>query len=260
VGGGYGVGEAPPETIKKSFDSLMRVWAIIPAAGESRRMGGRIRKPFLTLQGVPILALTLVNLMRCPHIDNFLVCIRPEDMELGEREILPHLPSGRRIEWVEGGERRQDSVYRALLRVGSDVDLILIHDGVRPFVSLKLLNQAIRKTRIWRATVFGLPATETVKSVDQKGFVVSTLRRTSLWSIQTPQTFCKDLILDAYRRAYAEGFEGTDDASLVEREGKAVKVLLGSPENIKITTREDLSLAERILASWEPHDQGGPGL
>ncbi|MDH7499242.1 MAG: 2-C-methyl-D-erythritol 4-phosphate cytidylyltransferase [candidate division NC10 bacterium] len=223
-------------------------------------MGGRTRKPFLSLRGVPILALTLRNLMRCPHIDHFLVCVRAEDRGLGEREVLPHLPLARKIEWVEGGERRQDSVYRALSRVDPHVDLILIHDGVRPFVSSTLLDLAIRKTQIWKATVFGLPAKETVKSVDEKGFVVSTLERTSLWNIQTPQTFCKDLILDAYRSAYAQGFEGTDDASLVEREGKAVKVLLGSPENIKITSPEDLCLAEKILASWEPHGQGGPGL
>jgi len=258
--GDYRVGKTSPKKTKKSFDSLMRVSAIIPAAGESRRMGGCIRKPFLTLQGIPILALTLGNLMRCSCIAEFLVCIRPEDRELGERGILPHLPAGKRIKWVEGGESRQDSVYHALSRVDADVDLILIHDGVRPFVSLKQLNLAIQQTKIWKATVFGLPAAETVKFIDDKGFVARTLKKTSLWNIQTPQTFCKDLILDAYRRAYAEGFEGTDDASLVERGGKAVKVLLGSPENIKITTPGDLSLAEKILASWEPDGQGGTGL
>jgi len=216
-------------------------------------MGGRINKPFLPVRGIPILALTLANLMQCLQIKDFLVCIKPEDMELGEKEVLPRLPSGKRIEWVEGGARRQDSVYNALSRVGTDVDLLLIHDGVRPFVSLRLVETAIRKTRFWGATVFGLPATETVKSVNRKGFVVRTVERTSLWNIQTPQTFRKDLILGAYRKAYEEGFEGTDDASLVEREGKVVKVLLGSPENIKITTLEDLSLAEKILASWESH-------
>jgi 2-C-methyl-D-erythritol 4-phosphate cytidylyltransferase len=231
----------------------MRVSAIIPAAGESRRMGGRTKKPFLPVRGIPILALTLASLMRCVQINDFLVCIRPEDIELGEREVLPRLPSGKRIEWVEGGARRQDSVYNALSRVGADVDFILIHDAVRPFVSLKLLETALRKTRWWEATVFGLPATETVKSVNRKGFVVRTVERASLWNIQTPQTFRKDLILGAYRKAYEEGFEGTDDASLVEREGKAVKVLLGSPENIKITTPEDLSWAEKILASWDAH-------
>lgn len=227
----------------------MRVSAIIPAAGESRRMGGSTKKPFLTLRGIPILALTLGNLMQCPQIERFLVCIRSEDRGLSQREILPHLPSKGSIEWVLGGKRRQDSVYNALGRVDADTDLILIHDGVRPFVSPEMIEMALRETWLYGATVFGVPAMETVKAVNPEGFVVKTMRRDSLWNVQTPQTFHKDLILSAYHKAHEEGFEGLDDSSMVEREGGEVKVLLGSPENIKITTWEDLCLAEKILAS-----------
>jgi 2-C-methyl-D-erythritol 4-phosphate cytidylyltransferase len=227
----------------------MKVAAIVPAAGESRRMGGKIRKPFLTLHGVPILAVTLKNLMGCSQIEAFFVCIRIQDKELCCQEVLPHLPPEKRVEWVEGGERRQDSVYNALLRVGADADLIMIHDAVRPFVSSRMLKIAIEETLRWGATAFGLPAKETVKAVDEKGWVVRTIEREGLWNIQTPQTFERLLLQSAYREAFELSLEATDDASLVERTGTRVKVLLGSPENIKVTTPEDLLLAESIISA-----------
>ena len=230
----------------------MRVLAIVPAAGEGKRMGASTRKPFLSLGGIPILALTLRNLMRCPQIEHFLVCVHPQDQELAEREVLPHLPFPHRVEWVEGGRRRQDTVYNALSREKAEGDLILIHDGVRPFVAPHSVGKAIQETQEWGATVFGLPAVETIKAVNREGIVIKTIERGGLWSIQTPQTFHKDLIVSAYDMAYREGFEGPDDASLVERTGAKVKVLMGSRKNIKITTSEDLALAEGILASWEP--------
>jgi 2-C-methyl-D-erythritol 4-phosphate cytidylyltransferase len=231
----------------------MRVAAIVPAAGESRRMGGKIRKPFLTLQGVPILAVTLKNLMECSQIEAFFVCIRIQDKELCYQEVLPHLPSEKRVEWVEGGARRQDSVYNALLRVDANVDLVMIHDAVRPFVSSRMLKAAIRETSRWGATAFGLPAKETIKAVDEKGWVVRTIERDTLWNIQTPQTFERSLLQRAYQEAYENGLGGTDDASLVERTGRRVKVLLGSPENIKVTTPEDLLLAANILSTRDGH-------
>jgi 2-C-methyl-D-erythritol 4-phosphate cytidylyltransferase len=226
----------------------MRVAAIVPAAGEGKRMGEGRRKPFLLLGGRPILAVTLANLMRCPQLSEFLVCLREEDMEVGEREILPHLPLGREIRWVEGGARRQDSVFKALSRVSEETEMVLIHDGVRPFISSRLLSLAIEETKRWGATTFGLPVTDTIKLVRQDGLAVRTLDRGSLWVIQTPQTFRRDIILEAHRRAREEGFEGPDDASLVERLGREVKVLVGHPENIKITDYQDLSLAEKIAA------------
>jgi len=229
----------------------MRVLAIVPAAGEGTRMGASIRKPFLSLRGIPILALTLRNLMQCPQIGHFLVCIHPEDQEVAQREVLPLLPFPQRIEWVEGGRRRQDTVLNALGKKEADGDLIMIHDGVRPFVAPHSMGKAIQETQEWGATVFGLPAVETIKAVNPEGVVMKTIERGGLWSIQTPQTFRRDLILKAYDAAYREGFEGPDDASLVERTGAKVKVLMGSRKNIKITTPEDLALAEGILASWE---------
>ena len=227
----------------------MKVAAIIPAAGESRRMGGKIRKPFLLLHRVPILVVTLRNLMECPQIESFFVCIRPQDRELCHREILSYLPSEKRVEWVEGGERRQDSVHNALLRVDADADLIMIHDGVRPFVSSRMLKIAIEETLRWGATAFGLPVKETIKTVDEEGWAVRTIERDGLWNIQTPQTFERPILQSAYREAYELGLEATDDASLVERTGRRVKVLLGSPENIKVTTPEDLLLAEGIISA-----------
>jgi len=229
----------------------MKVAAIIPAAGESRRMGREIRKPFLRLQGMPILSVTLRNLMQSSQIDSFYVCIRAQDRKLCIEEILPHLPSGKRVEWVEGGKRRQDSVYNGLLRVDTDVDLILIHDGVRPFVCSHMVKTAIHETSQCGATAFGLPVKETIKVVNKEGYVVRTVDRDELWSIQTPQTFERVLLRTAHQRAYELDMQGTDDASLVEKLGERVKILLGSPENIKVTTPVDLSIAERIISKWD---------
>ena len=195
------------------------------------------------------MAVTLKNLMDCSQIEAFFVCIRIQDKELYCQEVLPHLPPEKRVEWVEGGKRRQDSVYNALLRVDADADLIMIHDAVRPFVSSRMLKIAIEETLRWGATAFGLPAKETVKAVDEKGWVVRTIEREGLWNIQTPQTFERLLLQSAYREALELSLEATDDASLVERTGRRVKVLLGSPENIKVTTPEDLLLAESIISA-----------
>ena len=148
---------------------------------------------------------------------------------------------------LPGGEERQDSVYRGLQALRGKADWVIIHDGVRPFVPLELIQRVLSETRRWKAVVVALPANETVKEVSLENEVVRTVDRRRLWIIQTPQSFEYPLILRAHEEARREGFFGTDDASLVERLGIPVKILHGSRFNFKITTPEDLVLAEALL-------------
>ena len=225
----------------------MRVVALIPAAGHGRRMGGEKPKAFLSLGGLPILAHTLQRFEDCPRVD----------------EVLPLVPPGKALDWAEeivrrsglkkvsrivpGGPERQESVYRGLRAIQGKADRVLIHDGVRPFVPPWLIRRVLSATPERKAVVVALPADETIKEGSAEYEVVRTVDRRGLWMIQTPQSFDFALILRAHEEARKEGFLGTDDASLVERLGIPVKILPGSRFNIKITTPEDLILAEAIL-------------
>jgi 2-C-methyl-D-erythritol 4-phosphate cytidylyltransferase len=148
---------------------------------------------------------------------------------------------------LPGGEERQDSVYRGLQALRGKADWVMIHDGVRPFVSPELIRQVLSEARRWKAVVAALPAGETVKEGSPENEVVRTVERNRLWMVQTPQAFEYPLVWRAHEEARREGFRGTDDASLVERLGIPVKILQGSRLNFKITTPEDLVLAEALL-------------
>lgn len=213
-------------------------------------MGGGVSKQFLPLGGIPILARTLLALEASRVFAEMVVVVPAEDLERCQEEIIE--PYGiSRAALVAGGNERQDSVYNGLKRASADAELILIHDGVRPFLSAELIWSIIQETRIHRATVVAIPAKETIKEVDEEGFAVVTPERRRLWISQTPQTFSHELIREAHERARTDGFHGTDDASLVERLGVKVKVIPGPFDNIKITTAEDLALAEWILKRRE---------
>ena len=225
----------------------MRIAALIPAAGQGKRMGAEKPKAFLPLGDRPILVHTLQKFEDCPQVD----------------EVLPLLPPGEGMDWagetvrrfglkkvsriLPGGEERQDSVYRGLQALRGKADWVIIHDGVRPFVPPELIQQVLSETRRWKAVVVALPASETIKEGSPENEVVRTVDRRRLWMIQTPQSFEYPLILRAHEEARREGFLGTDDASLVERLGIPVKILRGSRFNFKITTPEDLVLAEALL-------------
>jgi 2-C-methyl-D-erythritol 4-phosphate cytidylyltransferase len=150
---------------------------------------------------------------------------------------------------LSGGKERQDSVYKGLLALSKDTDIVLIHDGVRPFISTEKIGKSIEMCKKEKAVILALPVNDTVKRVDEE-YVVTTLDREKLWIAQTPQTFEYKLILEAYKKAIEDSFIGTDDSSLVERLGFKVRVLEGESQNIKITTREDLVLAEKIIESY----------
>lgn len=228
----------------------MNVTAIVPAAGLGRRAGGDVPKQFLLLRGMPILTRTLLNLTNPGLVNALVLVVPPGAEEWCQQHILAPYPLPPIIEIIPGGAERQESVFRGLQRRTAETQLVVIHDAVRPFVSPDLLRRTIEAAQTFRAAVAAVPAVETVKVVERE-LIRETPPRDRLWIAQTPQAFEGELIREAYRRAAADGFRGTDDAMLVERLGVQVKVVLSYPENMKITTAEDLQRAEQLLSRWE---------
>ncbi|MGD2098821.1 MAG: 2-C-methyl-D-erythritol 4-phosphate cytidylyltransferase [Desulfobacterales bacterium] len=224
-----------------------KVYAIIVAAGKGLRMQNSRRKQYIMLEGKPVLAHTLRAFNRCDPIDRMIVVLPVEELEFCRREIVPAAGVKKKIELVTGGIRRQDSVYNGLSAIKSDEGLVLIHDGVRPFVRQEHLLACIEGAEKQGACILGLPAFDTVKQVNASNEIVQTRSRDALWLAQTPQTFEIKLIKRAHARAKKDNFSGTDDASLVERIGTTVKIIPGSRSNIKITHPEDLKLARALL-------------
>jgi 2-C-methyl-D-erythritol 4-phosphate cytidylyltransferase len=226
----------------------MKAAAIIPAAGSGERMGGSIKKPYILLQGIPLLAHTLRVFAQAPGIAELIVTVSPGSEDYCRQEVVQSSALAKPVTVVAGGRQRQDSVRNGLAAVSAPVDMIMIHDGARPFVTLQMIADALEATLRKRATTMAVPVKDTVTEVEKDTAVIRrTLERDRLYLIQTPQTFERELICEAHRRACADGFTGTDDASLVERLGIPVSVIMGSYDNIKITTREDLLFAEAIL-------------
>jgi 2-C-methyl-D-erythritol 4-phosphate cytidylyltransferase len=233
---------------REGIGESMRVSALIPAAGMGKRMAAGINKQYLLLAGRPILAHTLAVFESTPFIDDVYLII-PEDEIIFCRENVVDrygFVKVRRI--VAGGSERQYSVLNGLRALESPDrdDIVIIHDGVRPFLPLPLLENSVETARLHDAALVAVQVKDTVKVV-KDGVVLETPPRESLWLAQTPQTFRYGLIHDAHERAAAEGWLGTDDASLVERIGKPVHIVRGDYGNFKITTPEDLVLAEAFL-------------
>jgi 2-C-methyl-D-erythritol 4-phosphate cytidylyltransferase len=227
----------------------MIVTAIVPAAGAGVRFGGAVKKQFIALNGLPILSHTLRALAASRALASIIVVVPPGE-ELKGREALELAGIDLETEVVPGGQARQDSVYIGLQRAKAETDLVLIHDGVRPFVSREVVLATVEAAKEWGAAIAAVPVIDTIKRVDTDGFVVETLQREQLWSVQTPQVFRYALLMQAHRAIREPGVVATDDAALVERIGGMVKVVRGSYENIKITSEEDLPLAGLILRRW----------
>ncbi len=226
---------------------MMRVVALIPAAGRGRRMGSQKTKAFLPLGGIPLLSRTLQKFEACSQVDEILPLVPAGDVPLWSEEILHRSGLKKVSRILPGGPERQDSVYGGLKAIEGQPDVVIIHDGVRPFVSPELIERTLLATRRHQAVVVALPAGDTIKEISGEGEVLKTLDRSRLWIIQTPQSFEFGLIIKAHEMAREEGFYGTDDAALVERLGIPVKVIEGSRFNFKITTPEDLILGEALL-------------
>ncbi len=241
----------------------MKVIAIIPAAGLGTRMSSsasaKTKKPgaskqFTELGGTPILIHTLRKFCASLDVGEIYVALRPNELE-GFRKRLEkedkHVLA--KVRLVEGGEHRQDSVGNAIKAItAANDDVVLVHDAVRPFVTSEIIHQVIEAARKYGAAIAGMPAVDTVKQVDRtsEGAVITaTIPREKVVMAQTPQGFRYDVIKKAFDEASADSFIGTDEASLVERSGHEVAVVMGSPRNIKITTPSDMELAEFYLKS-----------
>lgn len=230
-----------------SKEKAMKTVAIIPAGGAGSRMGGTIPKQYLLLGGIPILVRSLLAFQKTPEIDAIVLVLPPDDVEKTSQTISRDYNLPKVIRIVAGGTQRQDSVGNGLAALEEKYDIVVIHDGVRPFVTQEMIRQVIAEAERCGAVTLGVPAKDTLKRVDEKGFVETTLVRDGLWLTQTPQAFALPLLKRAYEEAAIDGHYGTDDASLVERMGVEVKMLLGSYDNIKITTIHDLEVGESIV-------------
>ncbi len=235
----------------KTKFNVHKTVAIIPAGGSGRRMGGNTPKQYLLLDGVPLLVHTLRIFHHAPSVDSVILVVPEEDITEVRNQIVEKYFFTKVKDVVSGGRERQDSVGNALKRIDDSDEIVVIHDGVRPLVSVKVIETAIARAKEVGAVAVGVRVRDTVKSLNEDGKVKKTVAREGLWLTQTPQVFKRDVILDAYRRAREEGFYGTDDASLVERAGIPVWMVPGAMENIKVTTRDDLSFCEMILKQWQ---------
>ncbi len=223
----------------------MTVTAIVPAAGTGRRFH-RKEKIFARLGGIPVVIRTIKALECSKEIDEIILLVRQKDIERIKRLLIKY-----RIKKVKkvlpGGKTRTESVFNGLEATKKNRDLILIHDGTRPFVTQDIIKRCIREAERSSASCTAIPVKPTLKFLDSRAFIECTPDRKRLWEAQTPQVFRSRLIIKAYKEAMKERIVATDDSSLVERLGKKVKIVRGSYRNIKITTPEDIKLAEMLL-------------
>lgn len=225
--------------------------AIVPAAGLGSRFapaGGGASKPFHALGGKPLVLWVLEALEASPEVAEIIPVFRPEDMEEGDRLI-----EGRGFSKINktaaGGRQRQDSVLNGLRLVGDPSSAVLVHDGARPFLDEALIRNTLEGLSGFDGAVAAVPPKDTIKEaeVGEAAVVGKTLDRALLWAVQTPQVFPYAVVMAAFEQAAEEGFYATDDSALVERRGGRVNIVMGSYENIKVTTPEDIHLAEAIL-------------
>ena len=226
-----------------------KVHAIIVAAGKGIRMRDSVRKQYIALDGVPIVKITLNKFAACQQVDQIILVVPKEDYDFCRKNILTPAIIQKDINLVAGGPERQHSVFNGLQTIEPDDGIVVIHDGVRPFIGQEQLASCIKGAAEFGACILGIPAFDTVKQVNTNNEIVQTYQRDTLWLAQTPQAFRAKLIIKAHETAKQDRFIGTDDASLVERLGQAVKIIPGSRSNIKITSKEDLELARAILQS-----------
>lgn len=249
--------------MKRESGEGLKVTAIIPAAGSGLRMKGKVPKQFLLLDGLPILVHTLKALELASKIDEVILVVPEAQISFCQTEIVNKYNLKKISKVIPGGEQRQDSVYEGLRAVSPDTDWVMVHDGVRPFVTQEMIESAIETAKKAKdGAVVAIPMRDTPKEVSsdlptaclpdrqgQAGQITRTLDRQRLWLAQTPQVFRRLLFLRAHEVARSQGIYGTDDAALVERLGGCVRIVLGSEENIKVTTPADLKLAEAIIAT-----------
>jgi 2-C-methyl-D-erythritol 4-phosphate cytidylyltransferase len=218
-------------------------------------MGGSVPKQFLALGGQPIILHALLALQHSPVIDEVILAVPQNELEYCLTEIVARHHFTKVTKVVPGGKERQDSVRHALEQVHEDVEIVLVHDAVRPFLTDRMVEEVVTVARAKGAAIVALPMKDTVKQVGADRVIERTVDRQTLWLAQTPQAFRRDWLLEAHRKAHAEGVHATDDAYLVEWFGHPVSVVEGSGDNIKITRPEDMVIGDAILAARRAQDQ-----
>lgn len=232
----------------------MKNSVIICAAGVGKRMKSAIAKQYIELRGRTILSYTIEAFQKSEDISNIIIVTGKDEIDYVKSEIVDKYNFSKVKAVVEGGKERQDSVYNGLKQM-KDADIVLVHDGVRPFVEQKDIHNIIEETKKYGACISGVRVKDTIKVCDENGYIKDTPARSTLWAAHTPQSFKYDIIKRAYESAYRDGVMGTDDSMLVERLGVRVKVVEGSYNNIKLTTPDDLYLGENILDELINHDE-----
>lgn len=222
--------------------------AIIVAAGEGTRMATDVRKPYLMLEGCPVVGHTLKAFDACDSIERIFLVVKEGDQSFCEQHIIGPLGLSKPICLVPGGSERQGSVFEGLKAVRSAADgIAVVHDGVRPFVTSALISGCIQGARDHGACILAVPSPDSLKVADGQGMIRRSIPRADVWLAQTPQAFRFNIIYRAHEEARRRGRRGTDDAMLVEMAGTTVKIISGSRYNFKITTRDDLNLARAML-------------
>lgn len=219
--------------------------AIIPCAGQGKRMKAHKNKVFLTLAGEPLICRTIRQIVSCGQIDEMIIAAAQEEVA-DMSQLLEQLNLNIPWQVVAGGSERQHSIQNALHKVSAQSNWVLVHDGARPFIEREKISQVIADAKLYGGAILGVPVKDTIKEVSNDQ-IVSTPDRSRLWAVHTPQVFRLDWLKEAYEYAQSTGFVGTDDASLVEQLGKTVHMTLDHEANLKITTPEDLKLAEMKL-------------
>jgi 2-C-methyl-D-erythritol 4-phosphate cytidylyltransferase len=220
--------------------------AIILAGGKGSRMGKPINKQYLNINGYPILYYTLKAFTECNCIDEIIVVVAEGEMDYCKEEIIEKYKFSKIKGIVIGGKERQDSVLNGLKAL-INCEIVLIHDGARPFISESIIRNAVVYANLYGAAACGVEPKDTIKIKDFLGFSLETPERKMLFCVQTPQTFKYDMILDCHKKIYEEGVKVTDDTMVVERYGNKVYLYEGSYNNIKITSPEDLEIGKHIL-------------
>jgi 2-C-methyl-D-erythritol 4-phosphate cytidylyltransferase len=232
---------------------MSRIAAIVPAAGLGTRMGAETPKQFLELDGMPLILFTLRRLAASAAITEFFISTRAEDI-VSLQDTVAKAGLGRPARVVHGGDTRQQSVANALAQVDPTTEIVLVHDAVRPFITLEQIERVIAEARTRGAAILGIPAIDTVKEVKRASLpqdvalITSTIPRERIVLAQTPQAFQYALIRDAFRSGQKDGVTASDEAGLVERLGHDVYVVQGSDRNLKITRPADMELARFYLA------------
>ena len=227
---------------------MKKIAAIIVAGGSGKRMGGTVKKQFIKLQGKEVLAHTIEKFNQLEEVEEIIVVVGEEDIYKVKKEIVERYEFNKVSKVVAGGQERQDSVYNGLMAMNDKIEYVMIHDGARPFISKEILKRVIEETMEYKATIVAVPVIDTIKVINtttQK--VEDTPKREKLWAVQTPQSFERKLLEEAYKMAKKKELQVTDDSMIVEAYGEKVHVVLGEYTNIKITTPEDLIIGESIL-------------